>query len=253
MLLLALATSAYAECDEWCGSGNGKNAVAIYSSRGEVLKNYALSDLYSRQDLLRFALTGEGTEWRCNAPTLGASNELAVPDAIGGRLVFTLATGAFRVERGAGTCASAAGTVHVSAAGYTLVTKCKASLSVISADPNEKNLTLEATSQPFAPTVSGFGQSHVALAIGDYAVRAEMQMSAPFADPGMQPRLVASLVKGGNPVTGQINYSSVGGIDLDSRPMGVPLSVTSMAFVSAQYQGRNVSRIDFSCSVTKFQ
>lgn len=100
------------------------------------------------------------------------------------------------------------------AADYQLVTRCKALLAVISADPADKGITLESASQPFAPTVAGFGRSQVVLTVGDYTVRGSMQMNS---------------------------------------PVGIPLSVTSMAFISAQVDGKNVSRIDFSCSVTKIK
>lgn len=130
-------------------------------------------------------------------------------------------------------------------------TKCHVLLSVVSADPNDEDIVIDVASDPFAASGNGFSHSHLVVNADDYAVRAGIELNGPFGDPVVQPRLIVSLVKGGNPITGQVNYSNIGGIDLATRPAGVPLTLTSMNFISAHVNGLNVTRIDYSCSVTK--
>jgi hypothetical protein len=92
--------------EDWCGGGNGSNVVVIYSSSGNVVKKYALTDLYSSTKRHRFWETGEGTEWLCSDSSLELRSlrEATVDDAIGGRFVFDLVTGAFRYEPDVTTC-----------------------------------------------------------------------------------------------------------------------------------------------------
>lgn len=92
--------------EDWCRYGRG-NVLVIYSSMGDVVRKYALADLYSPADISRFGFGGEGIVWRCygsSSLALTQNNELSLVDALGGRFVFTLATGAFTYERGADTC-----------------------------------------------------------------------------------------------------------------------------------------------------
>jgi len=100
--------------DDRCSLGR-ENAVVIYSPSGDVVKKYSLKDLYSHEDIRRFdeEWDEEGTIWRCYSASslvlspsreLSVGDDLTVTDAVGGRFVFTLATGSFKYERGATHC-----------------------------------------------------------------------------------------------------------------------------------------------------
>lgn len=100
--------------DNWCNAGSG-DVLVIYSPTAGVIRKYALGDFWSQEQIRRhFLETGfdvdGGQYWRCVGapPILTPQNELLVDDALGGRFVFRLDTGAFHQQRGAGACGSAA-------------------------------------------------------------------------------------------------------------------------------------------------
>ena len=91
--------------DNWHNLGYGA-VVAIYTPDGVIAKQYTLSDLYSKSDLSRIQTSTSSIHWRCSgaSTSLERKDELWVDDSLGGRFIFSLATGKFEYQRKAGRC-----------------------------------------------------------------------------------------------------------------------------------------------------
>jgi hypothetical protein len=129
-----------------------------------------------------------------------------------------------------------------------LVTSCQASL-IGPSIADDAPLTASKQSRPFN-LAEGLGSgSTVNLPLGDFNLIASMSDSTPT--PGTDVALFRVELIKGNPISGQINLVEATGLDLARRTPGVPLTLGARNFVSTKFQGQDVSRIDYSCSITK--
>jgi hypothetical protein len=55
----------------------------------------------------------------------------------------------------------------------------------------------------------------------------------------------------GNSVDGQINYSRLRRLSLETRPTGLPPRVQGTNFLSFEYQGKNITHVDYECGLNR--
>ena len=131
---------------------------------------------------------------------------------------------------------------------YHLQMSCKAQLL-----SNQDKFKLHAESPAFLPTIDGFGNSAAKLTFGPFTLIASMMQARPYGSSSIEPTFEMMLFKDGNPVQGNVQSSALQGLDLPRRAFNAPLSLYAARFLQFTYEGKNVSRIDYSCSVTKIQ
>lgn len=69
---------------------------------------------------------------------------------------------------------------------------------------------------------------------------------------GFEPTFEMELFKG-NPVSGSLNAAWLQGLDLDQRSVNAPLVLNGHKFVQLTMDGVTYSRIDYQCSLTKYE
>jgi hypothetical protein len=88
--------------DNWHNKGIG-NVVVIYSSSGDLVKQFKLTDLYSPTDFDKISKSTSNIHWRCGemSTILDSDMVMWIDDSLGGRFKFKLETGKFEYERAA--------------------------------------------------------------------------------------------------------------------------------------------------------
>jgi hypothetical protein len=91
--------------DNWHNRGYGY-VLAIYTPKGDVLKQYRLTDLYAESDIKRMRTMTSSIHWRCEgfSIVLDSPTKLWIDDSIGGRFVVDVNSGLFEYEREGGSC-----------------------------------------------------------------------------------------------------------------------------------------------------
>jgi hypothetical protein len=94
-------------------------------------------------------------------------------------------------------------------------------------------------------------QSRVRLfLVGDHTLGAFVDLSAGFSGRPPEPTFNVQFFKGNN-VQGLVYFSNLRGLSLETRPVGVPLRLSSTKFVTIKRQGVTYSRIDFECNLLR--
>lgn len=85
--------------DNWHNAGYGP-VLVVYAPSGEVLKSYALKDLYSEEQIRQFPISVSSIWWRCSSqpPGIEGGSTLAFVDVLSQRVAVDLATGAVTFE-----------------------------------------------------------------------------------------------------------------------------------------------------------
>ncbi|WP_426344318.1 hypothetical protein ACN9MU_06610 [Pseudoduganella sp. R-32] len=91
--------------DNWHNQGIGA-VLALYSSDGKIVKQYALQDLYSDRDVKRIRTSISSIHWRCDGLStfLDTPRKLLIDDSLGGRFLVDVATGKFDYLTDGGHC-----------------------------------------------------------------------------------------------------------------------------------------------------
>jgi hypothetical protein len=86
--------------DNWHNAGYGP-VLVLYAPSGEVVKSYALKDLYTEEQIRQLPISVSSIWWRCSSqpPGIeGGGETLAFTDALSQRVSVDLATGAVTFE-----------------------------------------------------------------------------------------------------------------------------------------------------------
>jgi hypothetical protein len=85
--------------DNWHNAGYGP-VLVVYAPSGEVVKSYALKDLYSEEQIRQFPISVSSIWWRClsQPPGIEGGSTLAFTDALSQRVAVDLATGTVTFE-----------------------------------------------------------------------------------------------------------------------------------------------------------
>jgi hypothetical protein len=87
-----------ATVDNWHNVGYGP-VLVVYAPSGEVVKSYALKDLYSEEQMRQFPISVSSVWWRCSQPpAIEPSGAFAFIDRLGQRVAVDLVTGAVTFE-----------------------------------------------------------------------------------------------------------------------------------------------------------
>jgi len=92
--------------DNWHNIGYG-NVIVIYSSKGQVIKKYSLSDIYKESDLGGMERTISSLWWRCNEipPSMERRNRnYIIHDFAGNKFFLDVKSGEIMSEAGFGGC-----------------------------------------------------------------------------------------------------------------------------------------------------
>jgi hypothetical protein len=92
---------ALATLDNWHNAGYGP-VLVLYAPSGEVVKSYALKDLYTEEQIRQLPISVSSIWWRCLSEPAGieGGSTLAFTDALSQRVSVDLATGAVTFEPG---------------------------------------------------------------------------------------------------------------------------------------------------------
>lgn len=129
---------------------------------------------------------------------------------------------------------------------YQLKVRCRAQL--LSTDGQ---FEIRAESKAFSPTIDGFALSGAKLHFGPYTLIGSMSQAQPYGSSALEPTFGTMLFANGNPVQGNIQSSAIQGLDLSIRSLNTPLTLYSSRFLTFSYEGKDISRVDYSCSITK--
>lgn len=132
---------------------------------------------------------------------------------------------------------------------YTYNLKCQATLDGVSANPSDTPQVLVKESGP----VALYDQPSVQLALGPYSLVAYVGIkSFDSSDPNAaETDLSINLFQNGQQGANSENEEDISGLDFDHRPLNSPVKVMAHKFLNFQYLNRNVSRVDYTCALSR--